>query len=103
MDTAGSMGQRGNPTLVVNPADDGLFASFAQVLVDHGAISTEELERRLRTVYPFAAVHARQLSAEVGVVWYVYRDGHWIDARHVAARAVAMEQDARPSRGSPVD
>ena len=66
------------PTLVVNPAYDGVFAAYAQVLVDHGAASSDELERRVRTVYPRAVVHARELAAEPVLIWYVYRDGHWV-------------------------
>ena len=43
-----------NPTLVVNPADDPLFAQYARILVDHGVSSMEELEHRLHTLYPTA-------------------------------------------------
>ena len=66
------------PTLVVNPANDGVFAAFAQLVVDHGASSITDFQRRLRTVYPSATVHARELAGESIQVWYVYRDGHWV-------------------------
>ena len=67
------------PTLVVNPADDGIFAAFSQNIVDHGALTIDELERGLRSVYPRAAVHERLLAAEPILIWYVYRDGRWVD------------------------
>ena len=66
------------PTLVVNPVDDQVFAAFAQLVVDHGTSSITDFQRRLRTIYPSATVHARELTGEPLVVWYVYRDGHWV-------------------------
>ncbi len=44
------------------------------------ARSTElgELQRGLREHHPQAAVRAREISDEVSVVWYVYREGRWI-------------------------
>lgn len=72
------------PILVVNPADDHVFGLFAQVLVDHGASSIGELERRLRPMYARAVVHARELSSEPVVIWYVYRDGQWVNSRREA-------------------
>jgi hypothetical protein len=88
---SGSSGVRMKPTLVVNPGDDGVFAAFARVLVDHGTASIAEFERRLKAVYPHAAVHARELAAEPLVIWYVYRDGHWVDSRRVAETSGAQE------------
>jgi hypothetical protein len=70
------------PTLVLNPADDRFTAS-AQVLIDEGVVSIEEFQRRLRSAYPKAVVHARELAAESMLIWYAYRDGHWVDARPV--------------------
>jgi hypothetical protein len=67
------------PILVVNPADDDVFGDFAEVLVNGGASSTGELERRLRPVYSRAVVHARELSSEPFVIWYVYREGRWVN------------------------
>ena len=69
------------PTLVTNPADDDDFAAFAARFVDDGVDGVAELEHRLRSVYPKAAVHARLLSGEPRLIWYVYREGRWIDAR----------------------
>lgn len=72
------------PTLIVNPLDDVVFAQFAQLLVDHGVMSAADFELRLRTEYPQATVHARELASETWVVWYVYRDGHWVPTNRVA-------------------
>jgi hypothetical protein len=95
------------PTLIANPAEDGIFAVFAQVLVDHGATSIEELERRLRGIYPDATVHARELAGEPVLIWYVYRDGHWIHSRSAADNVRGKDQDAhsagRPARDRGID
>jgi hypothetical protein len=68
------------PTLIVNPVTDRAFVEFASQQLD-GIRDLEEFKGRLRTRYPDAAVHARLLSGEGTTVWYVYRDGHWIDPR----------------------
>ncbi len=91
------------PILVVNPARDDIFAAFAQILVDHGAASIGDLELRLRTVYPRAAVHARELAGETFVIWYVYRDGTWVDAPASSDTTGGHEQDGRTTRGSSID
>jgi hypothetical protein len=72
------------PILVVNPAEDVVFGAFARVLVDDGVSSIGELQRRLRPMYSKAVVHARELSSEPFVIWYVYRDGHWVGTRSKA-------------------
>jgi len=91
------------PTLVVNPADDGLFAEFAQIIVDDDTMTIAEFERHLRTVYPRAAVHARLLAAEPGLIWYVYREGRWVGPG-IGAQASRMEHDdGRPAAGSTRD
>jgi hypothetical protein len=69
------------PILVINPAEDAVFAAFSHVLVDHGADEIGQLQRRLRTVYPAAVVHMRELASEPFLIWYVYRDGHWVRSR----------------------
>lgn len=84
------------PTLVVNPAADGVFVEFAETVVEHGVASPAELERRLRVVYPQAAVHRRELVAEPWDVWYVYRDGHWVRSAE-RARSGTRQHDAQPS------
>jgi hypothetical protein len=89
-----------SPTLVINPHDDEIFATYAEVLVEHGADSMDDLERRLRLIYPRATVHARELSAEPFAIWYVYRDGHWTPSRP-PSRTGEGTSDARSGAGSP--
>jgi hypothetical protein len=85
------------PILVVNPADDDVFGDFAQVLVNDGATSTGELERRLRPMYSRAVVHARELSSEPFVIWYVYREGRWVPRTDPQAPG-ARPDDVQPAR-----
>ena len=61
----------------LHTANDAAFAAYAESTVEDGATSTGELERRLRAEYPRAVVHARQLSDELDLIWYLYRDGRW--------------------------
>jgi hypothetical protein len=68
------------PTLVTNPADDAAFRDDAEAALREGQ-SVAELQQLLRRDYPRAVVRARELDGERPVVWYVYRDGHWV-ARH---------------------
>ena len=82
------------PTLVVNPDDDDVFATYARVLVEDGAATIEEFERRLRTMYPGAAAHRRELVGEAVLIWYVYRDGYWVDSQRVIDASGAREHDA---------
>ena len=70
------------PVLIVNPRDDTGFTDFAEALVADGATTAASLETRLRERYPAAAVRPRALSSERVVVWYVYRDGHWVPSGH---------------------
>ena len=72
------------PKLVVNPSSDAAFVGFAEDLVNDGVTTATELERRLRLDYPQTVVHARLLSGELILVWYVYRDGHWVRPATVA-------------------
>lgn len=66
------------PTLILNPADDEAFSETAHAIMDEGVSNEADLERRLRAVFPLATVHARELAAEPILIWYVYRDGHWV-------------------------
>jgi hypothetical protein len=66
------------PVLIINPADDGDFGRYADECLDQGADSPARLEGSLRAHYPRAVVRARELSSELNIVWYVYRDGFWI-------------------------
>jgi hypothetical protein len=88
------------PTLVVNPADDQVFAAFAQLVVDHGTSSITDFQRRLRTVYPSATVHARELAGETLLVWYVYRNGHWVRPTRLDAEGSASRPHDATQPGS---
>jgi len=68
------------PTIVRNPVDDTDFAAAVDAAIVAGVISAPELQERLRKAYPRAVVRPRELAEERGVVWYVYRDGHWISS-----------------------
>lgn len=91
------------PTLIVNPIGDQVFAEFAAALVEHGALSTTDLERRLRTVYPSATVHRRELVGEAVLIWYVYRDGRWVDPRAPSPADKGGHCRARSDRGPAID
>jgi hypothetical protein len=69
------------PTLILNPPGDNIFVSLCETLMDRGIGSINELEHGLRSEYSDAAVHARQLSGEPRRVWYVYRDGRWVNGK----------------------
>ena len=68
------------PTLIVNPADDADFRRDADAALRGGG-SAGDLQERLRRDHPRAVVREREIAGEVRVVWYVYRDGHWV-SRH---------------------
>jgi hypothetical protein len=65
------------PVLVTNPAGDVAFREYADAALREGQ-SVHELQQILRRDYPRTVVRARDLAGERQVVWYVYRDGHWI-------------------------
>jgi hypothetical protein len=69
------------PALFVNPIDDAAFVAEVERSVADGIVDAADLERRLRQNYPQAIVRPRDLSNEPFVVWYVYRDGHWVPSR----------------------
>ena len=66
------------PMIVANPAADREFRAFIDSNLLAAAGRAEDLEALLRTRYPQAIVRPREIAAERTVVWYVYRDGHWI-------------------------
>lgn len=63
--------------LVVNPASDREFARLARASLE-GVTSPGALEAALRAAYPRCVVRPRLISNERFVVWYVYREGHWV-------------------------
>jgi hypothetical protein len=78
------------PVLVINPIDDREFAAATQQLLDEGILELEEFRDRLRVAYPGAAAHLREIADEPILIWYVYREGHWIDLS-----ATGLEEDRR--------
>ena len=66
------------PVLITNPHNDEPFRAAANAALASGASSPAALRAALREAYPKAVVHARELSLEQTVVWYVYREGRWI-------------------------
>ena len=84
------MDRTGQPTLIVNPASDIAFADLAsQAVAALERLAPSELQRSLRVHHPNAVVRARDLANESLLVWYVYRDGHWVgdDKSHASVGA----------------
>ncbi len=71
---------RRRPQLVTNPPDDVEFRRHALAALGT-ELNADGLERRLRDRYPAVRVHPRILTGELRLVWYVYRDGHWVPSR----------------------
>jgi hypothetical protein len=65
------------PTLVTNPPNDVAFRDAAEAALQEGQ-SIDELQEILRRAYPRVVIRQRDLAGERAVVWYVYRDGHWV-------------------------
>jgi hypothetical protein len=61
----------------LNPRSDRSFVGLVESVMQEGVRSRQELEARLRAVYPAAVVRERGLSGDVSPIWYVYRDGRW--------------------------
>jgi hypothetical protein len=66
------------PGLFLNPTDDAEFAAEVERAMGEGIVDAADLQKRLRAAYPSALVRPRGLANEPFVVWYVYRDGHWV-------------------------
>ena len=66
------------PVLITNPDSDDAFRAAAHEAIESGAASPPALQAALRVAYPNAVVNPREISTELRVVWYVYREGHWI-------------------------
>lgn len=69
------------PVLNVNPRHDQAFVAAAEALLDDGMRSLTGFQDVLRRRFPDAVVRERDLSGEVGEVWYVFRDGHWVNGQ----------------------
>ncbi len=72
------MSKRSSPPIIITiPSSDAAFRQHVERLrLDAGLATAEQLEARLRRVFPRVAVRERALSGEPPS-WYVYRDGGW--------------------------
>ena len=68
-------------TIVRNPADDADFERAIAEAMDPELDDPKVLEQILRAMFPQTVVRPRELTGERGIVWYVYRDGHWVSGR----------------------
>jgi hypothetical protein len=66
------------PALHLNPSDDEAFAAAVHRLVASGLWDASACQQELRHAYPGALVRPREQVHEPFVLWYVYRDGHWV-------------------------
>lgn len=61
------------------PSSDRAFADFVQRINERNLPeSATDLQERLRVVYPRVLVRPRDLAGDYRV-WYVYREGRWVD------------------------
>jgi PAS domain-containing protein len=66
-----------DPRIITIPASDGAFRTHVdRIRAETAPATAEELEVRLRRLFPRAVVRERELSGEPPS-WYVYRDGGW--------------------------
>jgi len=63
--------------LIINPRSDSEFVRLVEEMSASTAMPSE-LQGLVREQHPRAVVHSRELSGELQVVWYVYRDGKWV-------------------------
>jgi hypothetical protein len=68
-------------TIVRNPVNDAEFERAIAEAMHPDLQDPEVLQRSLRASYPQAVVRPRGLTGERGIVWYVYREGHWVSGR----------------------
>jgi hypothetical protein len=89
------------PVLVINPVDDHAFAAATQQLLDEGILELDEFSDRLRVTYPDAAAHPREIAGEPILIWYVYREGRWVDpaAHSLAGASSTHDESARRPEG----
>lgn len=66
--------------LVINPMTDATFVRTCDAALDLHPTRPEDLQTMLRRRYPRTVVRPRALSGERLVVWYVYREGHWVSS-----------------------
>ncbi len=67
------------PALMVNPGSDARFAAAVAAALND-VETPEALAVVLGAEYPSVLVRPRSLSGEPVEVWYVYREGRWVNA-----------------------
>ena len=70
----------------LNPRSDPEFVQTVESIIRSGVSGHEDLQERLRTIYPSAVVRERALSGDLIPAWYVYRDGRWVPPGEPAGR-----------------
>lgn len=75
------------PELLLNPRDDETFGRVVSAWRPT-VWEPARLQRYLRDRYPDAVVRLRDLTGEDRLVWYVYRDGVWVNT--------SRREDRRP-------
>ena len=65
-------------SIMVNPMSDAGFVDAAERALETAG-THEALAEALRDAYPDVVVRPRSLSGESFEIWYVYRDGRWVD------------------------
>jgi hypothetical protein len=60
--------------LVCIPSTDLSFRGAVEEAVRGSVATTADLERALRPQYPDVRARSRELSGEIGITWYVYRE-----------------------------
>jgi hypothetical protein len=86
------------PVLIINPVDDREFSAAAERLLDDGILDLDAFRARLRTSYPEVEAHPREIVAEPILIWYVYRDGRWVNSaarRHPSGASSGGDQPPR--------
>jgi len=68
------------PLLIINPATDIEFVRACHAELAEAGASPVRLQVALRLLYPDAVVRPRELSGETIILWYVYREGHWVSS-----------------------
>ena len=82
------------PALIINPLADEEFTAFAEDCA-RDAADPAALQTKLRERYPRAVARSRELDGE-RPIWYVYREGRWVQSpRHdLKATAESIVSDA---------
>jgi hypothetical protein len=92
------------PELRLNPADDEAFVRIVGSWKP-SVCRPAALQLYLRDRYPAAVVQPRQVAGGERPVWYVYRDGIWVntarsEGRHAIREGRATRRRSRSASGA---